>query len=215
MDILLDSVKRLEEILACSGCEEGGIRLDVDPDAKTCQYERGACMTASFGGRTAEYVTDTPIRAMTKISFMFGAPLDNSATRGAACAIINVAMAFFCLTRVRRSCKVTSHAACLKELAVQLEGHRIFSADALPVLHRLRGVHFTEDIREADIILVNNEGIITPDLGDLIAAHGAGKRILWLGPSTAGVCQIQQGEHWCPYGQALPESIPDPSRQNG
>ena len=78
MDIVADSVIRLEEIIHHSGCEETGVRLDVDPDAKTCQYERGACMIASFGGRSAEFVTDDPIRAMTKISFMFGAPLENA-----------------------------------------------------------------------------------------------------------------------------------------
>lgn len=76
MDIVTDSVNRLEEMLKCSGCEETGVRLDVDPDAHNCQFERGACMTASFGGRTAEFVTDDPIRATTKISFMFGTPLE-------------------------------------------------------------------------------------------------------------------------------------------
>jgi hypothetical protein len=215
MDIIVDSVNRLEEILACSGCEETGVRLDVDPDAHTCQFERGACMTASFGGRTAEFVTDNPIRAMTKTSFMFGAPLDNPGVRGAACAIINVATAFFCLSRVRRACPVASHGTCLKELAEELAGRRIFCTGELPALHRERSVHLTEDIHEADTVLVNNEGVIAPDLGDLLAAHGAGKRVIWLGPSTAGVCRLQQGEHWCPYGQPLPESVPDPSRQNG
>ena len=41
-------------------------------------------MVASFGGKTAEFVTDNPIRARTKISFMFGAPLDTPQTRSAA-----------------------------------------------------------------------------------------------------------------------------------
>jgi len=117
MDIIGEAVKRLEDVVACGGCEDMGVRLDVEPDAETCQYERGACMTALFGGRIAEFVTDNPIRATTKISFMFGAPLDNPATRGAACAIINVTTAFFCISRVRRACPVASHGACLKELS--------------------------------------------------------------------------------------------------
>jgi len=214
MDIITDSVNRLEEILSCSGCEETGVRLDIDPDAKTCQFERGACMTASFGGRTAEFVTDNPMQAMTKISFMFGASLDTPAVRSAACAIINVATAFFCLSRVRRACPVTSHAACFRELTEELAGHRLFCARALPALHRSHGIHLTDDIREADIILVNNETILAPDLGNTLAARGAGKRVIWLGPSTAGVCRLQQGDHWCPYGQPMPEFVPDPSRQN-
>jgi len=133
MDIIVDSVNRLEEILACSGCEETGVRLDVDPDAHNCQFERGACMTASFGGRTAEFVTDDPIRAMTKISFMFGTPLETPGVRSAACAIINVATAFFCLSRVRRACPVASHAACLRELTEDIKGHRVFCREKVPV----------------------------------------------------------------------------------
>jgi len=212
MDLITDAVKRLEEFMECSGCEDNGVHLEVDPDAKTCQYERGACMTASFGGRTAEFVTDSPIRAMTKISFMFGAPLDNPATRGAACAIINVATAFFCLSRVRRACLVTSHSACLRELAEELAGRRIFCIGPVPALARAHGVYLAEDTGGADIILVNNEGLITPDLGDLLAGPAKGKRIIFLGPSTAGTCRLLQGEHWCPYGLPMPDFVPDPSR---
>ena len=126
MDIVTDSVNRLEEILINSGCEDTGVHLDVDPDATTCEYERGACMIASFGGRTAEFVTDDPIRAMTKISFMFGTPLETPNVRSAACAIINVATGFFCLSRVLHACPKASHAACLHELAGELKGHRVF-----------------------------------------------------------------------------------------
>ena len=49
MDIIIDSVSKLEEILRHSGCEEGGVKLDVNPDTKPCQFERGACMVATFG----------------------------------------------------------------------------------------------------------------------------------------------------------------------
>jgi hypothetical protein len=215
MDIVSDSVNRLEEILEHSGCEESGVRLDVDPDAHTCQFEQGACMTASFGGRTAEFVTDDPIRAMTRISFMFGAPLDNPGVRGAACAIINVATAFFCLSRVRRACPVASHAACLRELNAELAGQRVFCIGPVPALARVEGMRMTADIGEADTILVNNEGIIAPDLGNLLTAQCAGKRVIYLGPSTAGVSRLQQGEHWCPYGLPMPEFVPDPSRSSG
>ena len=211
MDFITKAVQRLEEVMECGGCEEMGVRLDVDPDAETCQFERGACMTATFGGRTAEFVTDNPIRAMTKISFMFGAPLDNPATRGAACAIINVATAFFCLSRVRRACLVASHGACQKELAEELAGRRVFCIGPAPALARAAGVYLAEDIGGADIILVNNEGIIAPDLGDLLAGPGKGKRVVFLGPSTAGTSRLMEGEHWCPYGLPMLEDTPDPS----
>jgi len=211
MDIITEAVQRLTEIMECGGCEEMGVHLDVDPDADNCQFERGACMTASFGGRIAEFVTDSPFRAMTKISFMFGAPLDNPATRGAACAIINVTTAFFCLSRVRRACPVASHSACLKELAGELVGRRAFCIGPAPELARAAGVYPTEDIVAADIILVNNEGIIAPDLGDLLSGPGKGKRVVFLGPSTAGTSRLMEGEHWCPYGLPMLEDSPDPS----
>ncbi|MGA2160739.1 MAG: hypothetical protein ABSG28_00870 [Methanoregula sp.] len=212
MDIITDSVNRLEEILRHSGCEETGVRLDVDPDAKTCQFERGACMIASFGGRSAEFVTDNPIRAMTKISFMFGAPLETPGVRSAACAIINVATGFYCLSRVLHASPVASHAACLRELTETLSGHRVFCVGKMPVLERACGISVTADIGEADTILVNNEGIIEPGVGDLVTTWKERKRIIFLGPSTSGVCRLQQQEHWCPYGMQVPASVPDPSR---
>ncbi|MFZ1127243.1 hypothetical protein [Methanoregula sp.] len=212
MDIVTDSVNRLEEMLKCSGCEETGVRLDVDPDAHNCQFERGACMTASFGGRTAEFVTDDPIRATTKISFMFGTPLEPPGVRAAACAIINVATAFFCLTRVRRACPAASHAACLHELTGELRGHRVHGIGRMQALESSLGSLVTKNPEEADIILINNEGLIAPETGDIVAAWAGKKRIIFLGPSTAGVSRIQQREHWCPYGQQAPCSVPDPSQ---
>ncbi|WP_292424347.1 hypothetical protein [Methanoregula sp.] len=212
MDIITDSVTRLEEIIHHSGCEETGVHLDVDPTAKTCEYERGACMVASFGGRSAEFVTDDPIRAMTKISFMFGASLETPRVRSAACAIINVATGFFCLSRVLHACPKASHAPCLRELTEKLERHRVFCIGKIPVLERAQGLEVTTNIDKADIILVNNEGIIAPETGDLVAAWGKRKQIIFLGPSTAGVSRIQQQEHWCPYGKQTPDFIPAPSQ---
>ena len=215
MDIITEAVKRLEEVMISGGCEDMGVHLEVDPDANPCQFEQGACMTASFGGRTAEFVTDNPIRAMTKVSFMFGAPLDNLATRGAACAIINVATAFFCLSRVRRACPVASHGACFKDLAKDLAGRRVFCIGPAPALARAPGVYLTEDAGEADILLVNHEGIIAPDLGDLLDGPGRSKRVVFLGPSTAGTSRLMEREHWCPYGLPMLEDTPDPSRPAG
>jgi len=201
MDIVTDSVNRLEEIIRNGGCEETGVHLDTDPDATNCEYERGACMVASFGGRSAEFVTDDPIRATTKISFMYGAPLETPGVRGAACAIINVATAFFCLTRVRRACPAASHAACLHELTGELRGHRVHCVGRMQALESSLGSSVTKNPQEADIILINNEGITAPGTGDLVAAWAGKKRIIFLGPSTAGVSRIQQREHWCPYGK--------------
>ena len=199
MDIIIDSVHKLQEQLRHSGCEDAGVRLDVNPDAKPCQYERGACMVAAFGGRSAEFVTDDPIRAMTRISFLEGAPVDTPKTRAAACAIMNVALGFFCLSRVSHACPVSAHLACRNELSTELSGRSVCCIGTMPsVGAMLRGI--TADPERADVILINGEGLIAEGAGDIIAARNGSARILCLGPSTAGVARLQQFEHWCPYG---------------
>jgi len=200
MDIIIDSVNKLEDIMQHSGCEEGDVRLAVDPDVKPCQYERGACMVASFGGRSAEFVTADPIRAMTKISFLTGAPLDTPKTRSAACAIINVALRFFCLSRVTHSCPVSAHHTCFTQLNEELAGHTIHCIGALPAIVADNKGFITNDPEKADIILFTGDGLIAEGTGDVIVSLKNSKRILCIGPSTAGVARLWQLEHWCPYG---------------
>src|SRR5512137_2871306 len=113
MDIIRESVTKIKELLEHGGCGEGDVLLDVNPDAKNCQFEKGACMTASFGGRTADFITFDPIRARTRIPFMYDAPLDTPSTRGAASVIVNVVTGFFCLSRVLHACMTSDHAPCI------------------------------------------------------------------------------------------------------
>ena len=200
MDIIIDSIIKLEDIMHHSGCEEGDVLLAVDPDAKPWQYERGACMVASFGGRSAEFVTDDPIRAMTKISFLTGAPLDTPKTRSAACAIINVALRFFCLSRVTHSCPVSAHHTCYTQLNEELAGHTIYCIGALPAIVADQKGFITNDPEKADIILFTGDGLVVEGTGDVIVSLKSSKRILCIGPSTAGVARLWQLEHWCPYG---------------
>jgi hypothetical protein len=203
MDILIDSVNKLETILEHSGCDEVGVLLDVKPDAVNCQFDWGACMTATFGGRSAEFVTSDPIRAQTKISFMFGAPLDTPAVRGAACAMINAATGFFCLSRVLHSCPGSKHGDCMRELGKAIEGKRVFCKGSLSTVENASRTEIATDPKSADLILINAEGILDTSLGDLIAEFAGKKRIICIGPSTAGIARLQQIEHWCPYGTSL------------
>ena len=203
MDILIDSVNKLETILKHSGCEEVGVLLDVNPDTLNCQFDWGACMTASFGGRSAEFVTSDPIRAQTKISFMFGAPLDIPPVRSAACAMINVATGFFCLSRVLHACPGTRHADCVRELGTVVQGKKILCMGSIPVIEDTVHAYIVTDPKDADLIFINSEGIIDARVGDLIAECNGMKRIICLGPSTAGVARLQQLEHWCPYGTGV------------
>jgi len=203
MDILIDSVNKLETILEHSGCEEVGVILDVKPDAVNCQFDWGACMIASFGGRSAEFTTSDPIRAQTKISFMFGAPLDTPSVRSAACAMINVATGFFCLSRVLHACPASKHADCMKELSMAIKGKRVRCIGSMPAIENTRHTEIVTDTNNADLVLINAEGIIDRELGDLIAECKDAKQVICLGPSTAGVARLQQIEHWCPYGTSV------------
>lgn len=202
MDIVIESVKKLEILLENSGCSEGGIQLDVDPDSVNCRYEKGACMTAEFGRKQGMFTTFDPIRACTKISFMFGAPLDTPAVRGAAVAIVNVAAGFFCLARTLHPCSGPSHAACGVDLAAELAGKQIYITGTMHSLESFSGIHLTTDPSSAGVILIGGDGLISPEAGELISRFAQKARIICVGPSTAGVARLNGLEHWCPYGKS-------------
>ncbi len=200
MDIIIESVQKLETILEHSGCSDGGVQLDVDPDAVNCRYEKGACMTAEFGRKQGVFTTFDPICACTKISFMFGAPLDAPEVRGAACAIINVATGFFCLARTLRPCASSSHEACGTDLAAELQGKQVFIVGTIHSLESIRGVSITMDPSAAEVILIGGEGLIDQGTGEIIAKYANNKKIICIGPSAAGVARLNELDHWCPYG---------------
>ncbi|NMB79946.1 MAG: hypothetical protein GYA23_12735 [Methanomicrobiales archaeon] len=200
MDIIVDSVKKLEKLLEHSGCSDGGVRLDVDPYVVNCRFEKGACMTADFGKKQGIFTTFDPLRCLTKISFMFGAPLDTPPARGAACAITNVAAGFFCLSRTLHPCPAASHASCGKNLGEELAGRQVFAVGTIQGLESIHGITVTPDPSGADIILIGCEGLIDPVAGEIIGRYAKTKRILFLGPSTAGIARLNEMEHLCPHG---------------
>lgn len=199
MDIVRDTVKKLEQMLEHSGCADSGVLLDVNPAVTNCQFEGGACMTAVFGGKLGIFTTFDPIRACTKISFMFEAPLDTPATRGAACAIINVATGFFCLVRVLKPCDAAAHAPCVTHLVKELSEKSVFChgfpAGTIPAAIS------SPDPDQADVILINGDGLTAEMTGDLVAKYRKKKRIICLGPSTTGISRMNELEHWCPFGR--------------
>ncbi len=202
MDIIRESVTKMKDILEHGGCGEGDVLLDVNPDARNCQFEKGACMTACFGGRTADFVTFDPVRARTKISYMYDAPLDTPSTRGAASAIVNAVTGFFCLSRVLHACREPSHVPCLGELKQEILGKRICCIGNLPEVEKqFRGM-IVSDPDLADVIFISGEGMIEKDTGDLIEQYKGKKRVLCIGSSVAGVARLQMLEHWCPYGRS-------------
>ena len=200
MDLITDSVKTIEKMIENCGCEEGDILLETSPDTVICQYERGACMVATFGGKTAEFVTDDPVRAMTKLSFMFDAPLDTPVTRSAAGSVINVLAGFFSLTRVHHACQAPSHMPCLELLSRELAGRQVACIGSMPTIESEFRNYFVQDPEKADVILINGEGIIDPKAGAMIERYHDTKHIICIGPSTSGIARLNALEHWCPYG---------------
>jgi len=200
MDIVTDAVNRLQEILRHSGCEDGPVVLRVDPDEVYCQYEKGACMEACFGGRSAEFITSDPVRATTKVGFMFGAPLNSPAARGAACAIMNVVTAFLCMSRHIRACPAASHAHCRQDLKKRIGSGEVFCLGTMPALERELGRRFISDPACAGLILINGEGVIAPGAGDIVETFKDEKIVLLIGPSTAGIANLETIEQFCPYG---------------
>jgi hypothetical protein len=200
MDLIIETVKKLETMIKDSGCEDSGIVLDVIPHTVNCQFERGLCMTASFGGRSADFITREPISAKTKISFMYGAPLDSIPIRGAAAAIVNVVAGFFCISRILHSCPVSSHPDCQRQLLHEMGGKKIFCNGSIPAIETSFGSAVVTTPQEADVILMTGEGIIEPGAGSLLLTYNDTKRILFIGPSTAGIARMNELEHWCPFG---------------
>jgi hypothetical protein len=202
MDIIRESVTKIKEILEHSGCGEGDVVLDVNPDAKNCQFEKGACMTASFGGRTADFITFDPIRARTRISFMFDAPLDTPSTRGAASVIVNVITGFFCLSRVLHACAGSYHQPCLEELKQEIGEKKIFCIGSIPEIQHLLGGSVVQDPETADILLIGGEGMIEQGTGEIVDHYKGKKQVLCIGPSVAGISRLNTLQHWCPYGKS-------------
>jgi len=200
MDIIEDSVKKLEEAIRDTGCDDGAVTLHRDPGAANCQYERGACVESCYGGRTGEFVTQDPVEATTKISFMFGTPLTSLKAKGAACAVLNVLASFLCLARGVRACPATAHSPCLAECKQLLSGKRVFIIGEIPALERELGAMVVKNPDQADIILINNEGLVAEGVLDIISTSRGRREIICIGPSTAGVAGLQQIMRFCPYG---------------
>ncbi|NLZ31149.1 MAG: hypothetical protein GX885_10510 [Methanomicrobiales archaeon] len=201
MTLLHDTIKKLEKILEASGCEDGVVSLSTNYDTDVCQYPRGVCMEAQFGGKSGRFITNDPIRANTRISFMYDAPLNDPKQRGAAIAIINAVSAFLCLSRKYRPCTPDCYAPCLADLSREIAGRRVYLLGPMPVLKRALGRQVVDSPEAADLILVAGDGMISDEGVTCIDDYLGKKRMIFLGPSTAGVTCLMDLEHWCPYGR--------------
>ena len=200
MNLIAHAVTTLEDTVKNAGCEEGIVSLVRNPKLPLCPYPRGVCTEACFGDRHGHVVSADPIQACTKVSFMFGAPLKSPVERTAACAIINAVTGFFCINRKMNACDEAHHAPCLESLRAEVRGKRVAVVGEAQGLPDALGTALISDPADADILLVTGPGLVSDNgLAAIEAALGA-KRVIFLGPSTAGVALLQKVEHWCPYG---------------
>ncbi len=196
-----DAIGRLETVLADSGCEDSVVTLSVNHDADVCQYPKGVCMEGHFGGQSGQFITREPVRVNTRISFMFGAPLADRKQRGAAGAIVNAVSGFLCLARKLRPCTPDRYAPCLAELSREVAGKQIYLVGPMPVLERALGNQVVDSPETADLFLVAGDGMTTDAGVACIDEYRGKKRMIFLGPSAAGVSGLINLEHWCPYGR--------------
>ena len=198
MNLVEKALQELERRIEGSGVEDGHVNLRVDPGADTCNYEHGACMVATFGGRSADFVTHQPTRAETRLRFMFGPRADNDTIRAAICAVINSVTGFLCINRVRHSCARDCRGPCLEELREALKGEKVGILGDSPVLLREFSHQVRKNIDDADRILVMGQGLES----GIELPDGTDGKVLCIGPSTSGVASLHNIPHWCPYGRA-------------
>ena len=200
MTLLLEAVKKLDETVHGSGCEDGVATLKRKPDAPRCQFERGAMIEASFGGRTAQVVTESPVQTQTRLSSLFGRDLPSPELRTAALAIVNVVAGFLCIGRKFHACDPACHGPCLRELREEIRGRRIFTSVNVPVLSQEMAPLITGMAGDAEILVLTGECLIREEGSDL-REQAADRGILLFGPSTEGVASLLALPHWCPYGR--------------
>jgi len=201
LSILTDAVKKLEDKIAGSGCDHGTVSFKKTSGSKICPYVKGECIAVAYGGKNCEMVTSHPLEVATKISFMYGKPLNTSVQRTAACAIINVLSNFMCFTRIAGACDESSHEDCLNELKIEIGGSKVYLNGNLAGLSEKIKESVVENPDDADIIIVSGDGLFEDDKLAVTEKYRDSKRLIFTGPATVGVCIMENLEHWCPYGK--------------
>ena len=204
MNILKKAVLQVEMMIEGCGYEHNAVTLTTKNDTNLCVYENGILMQASFGGRTADFVTDVPTHATTKPSFMFTAPLTKRPQQSAAAAIINVLTGFLCISRKLHACSPEHHEICIRELQKKIGDKTLYCAGTLSCIRQSFQNQITDDIKAADLILVSGDGLLGEEgerVGDAFIPE-SDTEILFIGPSSSGVSSTLHCEHFCPYGRS-------------
>jgi hypothetical protein len=201
MTILDDAVARLEHQIEGSGCEDAQAVLRRAPDAPRCQYVRGACLEVCFGGKSGHVATEYPLQGAVPVTSMFGAKFSTGEQRTAALAILNATAGFLSLARKLTACDPARYTDCFRDLKKSLAGKPAYAAAPIPVLAGVPGIVLVDEPADAETLLVTPAALTTETSLAIVSGWPPQKRIIFLGPSVAGVSQILGKEHWCPYGR--------------
>jgi len=201
MDLVTDAVRRMEEVIYGSGCQDSNVRIRRSPDADVCRYERGVPLEIEYGGVVVDCVSNYPIEAATRVNFMFGAQLDTPEKRTAACGIMNVIGRFLCLCRTGRACRPDDHGQCIAQLQKHLAGKKVLVVGQAPALVHIPGTAFVDDPAEAEIILVSGDGLFREEALRVADACRDEVPMLFIGPTTAGCASFLGVDHWCPFSR--------------
>lgn len=200
MHPLNSAVKALIQMMEECGISESPILLTPDYDLPKCAYEKGVPVQVIFGGRSAVFVADEPVKATTKASFMVDAPLKKATQRAAAAGILNAVTGFLCTSRKLHACRQEEHTGCRTELARKIQNKRIYCCGNMPDVRKLAGNYLVNRPEDADIILVTGDGLTRDDA--VILSEIPKEKLLYLGPSTVGAANLLHCEHFCPFGRA-------------
>ncbi|KAF1078950.1 hypothetical protein [Methanogenium sp. MK-MG] len=201
MSCVTEAVEKMEELTRGTGCHDCNVKIERQPDAPACRYERGVNLKVGFGGAASDVVTHYPLETTTRIPFMFGAPLESPEQRTAACGIMGVVARFLCLCRRAQACGPEDHERCFLNFCSVFDGKKIYVNGALPDLIRLLGKRTVSSPEEADVIVVGGDGLFSADCLAVTDHYRGKKQMVFVGPSTAGVATFLNEEHWCPFAR--------------
>lgn len=199
MHIINEAVNRLAATIEGCGLSDNKVTIEQDFELGKCAYEHGALLRVTFGGRSAGIATGDPVRTTTKPSFMFGASLNKPAQRTAAVGIINALTGFLCTSRKLHACTPEHHPECTTDLDRMIAGKKIWCCGEMPLIRDRYQSSIVPTAADADLILVTADGMVSDEGGNI--PDQPDDRVLFLGPSTAGVSVLTGGCHFCPYGR--------------
>lgn len=201
------AVQKLIPMMEECGIEDSPVVITPDYDLSRCAYERGVPVQVIFGGRSAVFVSEEPIKVKTKASFMGDAPLKKSVQRGAAAGIINAVSGFLCLNRILHACSQEKHSLCRDALSESIRGKRIYCCGEMPDAKKLAGNSLVAKPEEADIILISGDGLVENE-SEFFNRYSP-EKVIFIGPSTSGTAHILKCQHFCPFGRANLQTYED------